>query len=101
MPRENRTGPTGMGPMTGRRMGICAGYPESSYRSNSPMYGRGRAMRSGRGFGGYWGYPPQSFMQQDEVAYLEEQAKGIKEDLSRITTRLEELKKSKDQSGEK
>ena len=101
MPREDRTGPSGMGPMTGRRMGICTDYRESSYRSFRPRYGRGRGMRSGRGFGGYWGDPPQSFIQQDEAAYLEEQAKVIKEDLSRIETRLEEMKKSKDQSEEK
>ncbi len=113
MPREDRTGPTGMGPMTGRRMGICAGYPDSA-----PRYGIGRAMgfrrdfgrdvRFGRGIGGRrggyvgcWEYPSQSFTQQDEVAYLEEQTKEINEDLSRIKSRLEELKKSKDQSGEK
>jgi len=101
MPGEDRTGPTGMGPMTGRRMGICAGYPEQGFRFNRPMYGRGRGMRSGRGFGEYLGYPPQSVTQQDEVAYLENQAKEIKDDLSWIKTRLAELKMSKDQSGEK
>ena len=118
MPREDRTGPTGLGPMTGRRMGICAGYPDPGFMSNSPGYGLGRGMRFGRGsgrgmgfdrgrgwrrggYGGYWEYPPQSFTQQDEVAYLEDHAKEIKEDLSRIKSRLEELKKSKDQSGEK
>ena len=101
MPRGDRTGPTGMGPMTGRRMGICAGYPESGFRSFAPMYGRGRGMRLGRGFGGYWGYPPQPFIQHDEAAYVELQAKDIEEDLSRIKSRLEELKKSEDQSEEK
>jgi len=118
MPREDRTGPAGMGPMTGRRMGICAGYSDSGFMFNSPGYGIGRGMRSGRGFGrgmgfdrgrgwrrggygGYWGSPPQSFTQQDEVAYLENQTKEIKEELSQIKIRMEELKKSKDQSGGK
>lgn len=118
MPREDRTGPTGMGPMTGRRMGICADYPDPGFMSDSPRYGIGRGMGFRRGFsrgmgfdrgrdwrrggyGGFLGYPPQSFTQQDEVAYLEYQAKEIKEDLSLIKSRLEELKKSKDQSGEK
>jgi len=26
MPRRDGTGPNGMGPLTGRRMGFCAGY---------------------------------------------------------------------------
>ncbi len=101
MPRGDRTGPTGMGPMTGRRMGICAGYPEQDFRSYNPMYGRGRGRRFGRGFGGYWGYPPQSFTPQNEVAYLENMAQEINEDLEQVKSRLKELKKSKEQSGEK
>lgn len=118
MPKEDRNGPTGMGPMTGRRMGICAGYPDPGFMSNNPRYGIGRGMGFRRGFNrvmgfdrgrgwrrggysGYWGGPSQSFIQQDEVAYLEEQSKVIKEELSQIKTRMEELKKSKDQSGEK
>ena len=118
MPRGDRTGPIGMGPMTGRQMGICTGYPESYFRSDNPYYGSGQGMgfrrgfnrgmgfgrgfnRGRGGFGGYWGYPSQPFKQQDEAAYLEMQAKDIEEDLTRIKSRLEELKKSKDQPEEK
>ena len=100
MPGEDRTGPTGMGPMTGRRMGVCSGYPDPGFMYDSPRYGRGRGWRRG-GYGGYWDTHSQLDTKQDEVAYLEDQAKEIKEDLSWIKTRLEELKKSKDQSGEK
>ena len=118
MPRVDRTGPTGLGPMTGRRMGICAGYTYPDFMYDSHRYGigcgmgfrrglgrglgfdRGRGWRSG-GTGGFWGYPPQSFTQQDEVVYLKDHAKEIEEELSLIKTRLEELKKPKDQSGEK
>ena len=37
MPRGDRTGPLGMGPLTGRRLGFCAGskvpgYLNASYR---------------------------------------------------------------------
>jgi hypothetical protein len=118
MPRGDRTGPIGMGPMTGRRMGFCAGYSYPGFMFGGPGYGMGRGMGAGRGFGrglglgrnrgwryggygGVWGYPPQSFTQEDEVAYLENQAKEIKEDLNQIKTRLNELKTTKEHSGEK
>jgi hypothetical protein len=31
MPGGDRTGPNGLGPMTGRRAGYCAGYPVPGY----------------------------------------------------------------------
>jgi hypothetical protein len=33
MPGGDRTGPAGMGPMTGRAAGYCAGYPMPGYRN--------------------------------------------------------------------
>ena len=36
MPRGNRTGPAGMGPMTGRVAGYCAGYPVPGYMNPIP-----------------------------------------------------------------
>lgn len=51
MPRGDRTGPSGMGPMTGRAAGYCAGYDRPGYAN--PMYGGyGRGGGFGRGFGG-------------------------------------------------
>ena len=47
MPRGDRTGPDGMGPMTGRAAGYCAGYPVPGFQ-NAPW---GRAFRGGRGGG--------------------------------------------------
>ena len=43
MPRGDGTGPAGMGPMTGRAAGLCAGYTTPGY-----------VNRMGRG--GYWGW---------------------------------------------
>ena len=43
MPRGDGTGPAGMGPMTGRAAGYCAGYPSPGYMNPVP----------GRGFGAY------------------------------------------------
>ena len=46
MPGGNGTGPAGMGPMTGRAAGFCAGYSVPGYANPIP----------GRGFGGYGGF---------------------------------------------
>ena len=43
MSRGDGTGPAGMGPMTGRAAGFCAGYPVPGYMN--PVGGRG-----------YWGW---------------------------------------------
>lgn len=48
MPGGDRTGPAGMGPMTGRAAGFCAGYGVPGY--TNPVGGRGF-----RGRGGAWG----------------------------------------------
>jgi len=75
MPRGDRTGPWGMGPMTGRAAGYCAGYNVPGYANPGPAgygagyggagygygYGRGggrggagRGMAWRRGRGGAW-----------------------------------------------
>ena len=51
MPGGDGTGPAGMGPMTGRAAGYCAGYPVPGFMN--PVGGRGFGGR-GRGGGG-WG----------------------------------------------
>ncbi|MBN1835246.1 MAG: DUF5320 family protein [Spirochaetales bacterium] len=80
MPRGDGTGPAGMGPMTGRAAGFCAGYgvpgfmnpygrvgarpmpgypaawgagayPVGAYPGGYPAYGRFRPMGRGFGFG--------------------------------------------------
>ena len=53
MPGGNGTGPTGMGPMTGRAAGYCAGYSVPGFANQ--MGGRG-FRGAGGGFGrGGWG----------------------------------------------
>lgn len=52
MPRGDGTGPAGMGPMTGRGAGFCAGYAVPGYMN--PMVGWGVGPR-GRGFFGRGG----------------------------------------------
>jgi len=51
MPAGDGTGPNGMGPMTGRGAGYCAGYDAPGYANLGP----GRGFGMGRGRGGGWG----------------------------------------------
>ncbi len=54
MPGGDRTGPMGMGPMTGRAAGYCAGYGAPGYMNPMPgrgFYGRGGGWGGGRGGG--------------------------------------------------
>jgi len=99
MPRGDRTGPAGQGPMTGRGMGYCAGY-------NSPGFTRGFGMgmgwgggRRGYGYGrGYFGpnynYPPPAQQEQapeQEISVLKTQAGALQNQLKAILERLENL----------
>lgn len=68
MPRGDGTGPNGMGSMTGRGLGYCAGYSTPGFTKGFGMgLGRGGGgIRMGRAWGGpgrgmgrgrgYWGY---------------------------------------------
>jgi hypothetical protein len=51
MPRGDRTGPWGAGPMTGRAAGYCAGYSVPGFMNPAGGYGRGFGRGWGRGFG--------------------------------------------------
>lgn len=52
MPRGDGTGPRGLGPMTGRAAGFCAGFDAPGYANNLPRarLGLGRGFGRGRGF---------------------------------------------------
>jgi len=60
MPGGDGTGPAGMGPMTGRAAGYCAGYPVPGYIN--PVGGRGFwGWGRGRGRGGGRGWRNQFY----------------------------------------
>ncbi|MFA5571713.1 MAG: DUF5320 domain-containing protein [Candidatus Bathyarchaeia archaeon] len=115
MPRGDRTGPWGAGPMSGRGAGYCAGYPVPGYVNSVRGYGRGfgRGWRRGYGRGGYV-YPPvavspvsqqvfvpvsQSQFPEQEVVALESYHKdlvaekaGLEQEMDGVKARIEELK---------
>ena len=104
MPWGDRTGPLGLGPGTGRRMGYCSGHGQPGYMS-APRTGWSRGFRRGMGFhhaGFGWGYRyfpfragypdyPLEFAPEEEKQYLEEEASWLEKRLKSIQKRLAEL----------
>ncbi len=56
MPGGDGTGPDGVGPMTGRRMGRCRDNDPSEGTAQNYGYGRGGGRRFGYGFGWRTGF---------------------------------------------
>lgn len=130
MPRGDGTGPAGLGPMTGRAAGYCAGYSVPGYAN--PVSGRGGFGRGSWGGGrgrrnwyyatglpgwvrAYRGYPAWGGMQPPDIPYqyapptvnpeqelemLRNQAKQMQEDMKFVTERIKELEKHAAQSKE-
>ena len=122
MPFGDRTGPAGLGPMTGRGAGYCAGYGAPGYAN--PIAGRGWGFGGG-GWGrrnwyyatgltgwqraslgyrvagpfvpytaGYYGAP---YTKEQELEVLKGQAEYMEDALEGIQKRIEELEaKSKE-----
>lgn len=92
MPRGDKTGPAGQGPMTGRGMGYCAGY-------NGPGYVNGPGRGMGRGFGAGRGrmmmVPCQNYQPADEKNILESEKEALKSELEQVKDRLKELESDK------
>jgi len=108
MPGGDGTGPVGMGPMTGRGAGYCAGYPTPGYMS--PIGGRGfwgRGRGGGRGRRNWFyatGLPFWARMAQgvfgapsteQEREALRQQSQQLQESLDAINRRIEDLEKEK------
>jgi hypothetical protein len=116
MPRGNQTGPMGMGAMTGRAAGYCAGYGMLGYMNAVPGQGPGMGFAGHRGFGGRgwrrwfcaasrlnpmgfggfgapYGYPSplQKPDPQMEKQALRNQAEALQAELDFIKKRLAEM----------
>lgn len=102
MPRGDRTGPMGAGPMTGRGAGFCAGNAAPGYanfgggRGGGMGFGRcgGGGRGFGRGFGRGWGGPVAGAVAPtapQELAVLKQQAQQLQTDMELIQSRIQEL----------
>ena len=117
MPRGDQTGPEGMGPMTGRAAGFCAGHSMPGYANPGPRAGLGSARGFSRGAGRGWrnmyyatgltgwqrGWPvyphaapyrvpdAQAVTKQQEADVLKGQAEYFESALGEIRKRLDEL----------
>jgi hypothetical protein len=105
MPRGNGTGPLGMGPMTGRRTGYCAGYgmPGNPNRRSDLGMGPGQMRGWRRGCGRHSMYdspvsprwsaktPFTMPVSEDEKQVLQKQAEILQNRLNEIKGRLDEL----------
>ncbi|MCD4744776.1 MAG: DUF5320 domain-containing protein [Bacteroidales bacterium] len=103
MPRGDKTGPEGMGPMTGRGAGFCAGFDEPGYMNQGGNkrggFGRGSGRGFGRGFGrsygrgfGYHGIANYPDVSQKTI--LENDIKILKDQLKSLEKRLSETKEN-------
>jgi hypothetical protein len=95
MPAGDGTGPSGMGPMTGRGAGYCAGYGAPGYANPMPGRGFGYAPAWGAppiGAYGPYGAPPAP---EQETEFLKTQAEWLKEQLDAISQRIAELEQEK------
>jgi len=124
MPRGDGTGPAGMGPMTGRAAGYCAGFGAPGFMNAPGGFGR-RAFGRGAGFAGRgrgwrnWFYAtglpgwaregygspfvgaPVPFAeptQEDQTRALKEQAGFLEESLAEIKKRLADLQGASQES---
>ena len=123
MPRGDGTGPAGMGPMTGRAAGYCAGYAVPGFMNS--VRGRGMGMAWGRGGGGGMGmargrgrgggmgmawrqgggfaaapfqapYAMAEPTDEQQLATLRDQADWLKQQMDDVTARIQKLEQSQD-----
>ena len=124
MPRNDGTGPQGLGPKTGRAMGNCADQPIHESNNPTPRYGPRFGARRGwrrggwRGVGKGWGrgqrqswwFPPIAYAQspKQETAALEYYKKelvaertALEQEEKQVEARIQELKtkRTKTQDG--
>ena len=120
MPGGDRTGPWGLGPMTGRAAGYCAGYSVPGYMNPIPgrgwgrgYFGRGRGWRNwywATGLPGWaragYGYPAfgsraypyaPAPTPEEEAEALKQQAELLRQTLEDIQNRISALEKAEAQ----
>ena len=117
MPGGDRTGPNGIGPMTGRAAGYCAGnsvpgyaggfrrgsfgrgggrgFRYGFYATGLPGWQRGPGFGYGRGMFSGYAAEPYPLSSADELDMLKQQAGEIQNTLDSIEKRIQELETDK------
>ncbi|MHA1150160.1 MAG: DUF5320 domain-containing protein [Promethearchaeota archaeon] len=118
MPRGDGTGPAGLGSMTGRGLGYCAGYSQPGYITapgRGLSYGRGPGRGGGfgrfsgkrRGFG-WWGWAPnppvrsiianipiqRQYASVNQLEMLKQEKEYLQSELKEIQAALEDISSS-------
>ena len=111
MPRGDGTGPGGMGPMTGRAAGYCAGYSTPGFANAGFGRGLGLGFRGGRGrrwvapqmnvgfrapYAVPYGVQNVAPTQQQELEALQNQAEYFTNALEDIKARIKDLETKKE-----
>ena len=96
MPGRNQTGPNGMGPMTGRGMGVRNGMGQG-FNSG---FGRGRGFGRGNGMGQGFGYgygsqqnPITNDINNAQQTFLENELRIMKDQVAAVERELESINK--------
>ena len=104
MPGRDRTGPNGLGSMTGRRMGFCADNDNLNYSNrrfgnqtgNRGGFGNGRGYSRGIGYGlgnRYIDNNPNVF----DKTIIENDIRILKDQLSSLEDQLKQTKEKTDE----
>ncbi len=97
MPGGDGTGPLGLGPMTGRGAGWCAGYGPAPMNAGMRGFGggrgRGRRFRPGpvAAYGAPYGGGVAPLTAEQELQMLRNQAQQLQQSVEGINQRIAEL----------
>lgn len=97
MPRGDGTGPAGMGSMSGRGAGYCAGFGTPGFVNRGAGFGGGFGRGLGLGFGRattpWFGLTGRSGGEAEQTL-LKNRAEALKTQLDAVQQRLSELEKA-------
>ena len=107
MPRGDRTGPRGIVPMTGRRLGFCVGNDRLGFDTEPRNFGfgyghgfgRGNGWKGQMGFGqrhAYGRFSDEDVQGVSKKTLLENDARILKEQLASVEKQLSEINKGTD-----
>ena len=102
MPGRDRTGPSGSGPMTGRRMGFCADNDNQYFSNRGLGYQRGNkgGFGYGRGYGLGYRYRNINFENNPTVSektIIENDIRILKDQLSSLEKQLKQTEVKADE----